>query len=79
MEDEKLADKTAQDDKTKVTEAGDAAIQWLDANQLAGKDELEAKLKELEEVCRPIMQKAYQSAGSVGFPDEGPMIEEVEL
>ncbi len=74
MDDEKLADKIAQDDKTKVTEACEAAIQWLDANQLAETEEFEAKLKELEAVCMPIMQKAYRPVAAlvecqVGFQE----------
>lgn len=41
-------------------------IQWLDGNQLAEVDELEAKLKELESTCSPIVSKIYGQ----GAPDE---------
>jgi heat shock 70kDa protein 1/2/6/8 len=35
IEDEKLKDKISGEDKQKIKEACDAAIKWLDANQLA--------------------------------------------
>jgi hypothetical protein len=35
IEDEKLKDKISAEDKQKIKEACDAAIKWLDANQLA--------------------------------------------
>jgi len=61
IEDEKLKDKFAD------------TIKWLDANQLADKEEFEAKQKELEAVCNPIITKLYQSAGGMpgGFPGAG--------
>jgi len=54
------ADKTAIEDKVKEI------IEWLDANQLAEKDEFEAKQKELEGICNPIMQKVYAAGGGGG-------------
>ena len=49
-------------------------MDWLDKNQLAEKDEFEAKQKELEGVVNPIMMKVYQAAGgSGGMPDMGGM------
>merc|ERR1719313_1298762 len=46
MSDEKLASKLSDDDKT---------TSWLDANQMAEKEEYEAKQKELEAVVNPIL------------------------
>merc|ERR1712023_278682 len=40
--------------------------EWLDANQSAEKDEYEAKQKELEGICNPIMMKMYGAAGGEG-------------
>ena len=37
-------------------------IRWLDANQLAEKEEFEDKQKELEKVCNPIITKMYAPA-----------------
>jgi len=66
-------------------------LDWLDKNQLAEKDEFEAKQKELEGVVNPIMMKVYQAAGGGGdggMPDMsggapaggagGPTVEEVD-
>merc|ERR1712178_344785 len=41
-------------------------IKWLDANQENEKEEYEAKQKELEETCNPIMQKMYSQGGAPG-------------
>merc|ERR1711871_271857 len=61
--------------KAKIEAKNEAAVQdaldWLDKNQLADKDEFEAKQKELEGVVNPIMMKVYQAAGGGGMPDGG--------
>jgi hypothetical protein len=41
-------------------------FKWLDANNLAEKDEFEHKQKELEGICNPIVTKLYQAAGGAG-------------
>jgi len=73
INDEKLADKLEAGDKETINKAIDAAIEWLDANQLAEVEEFESKLKELEQLCNPIMAKVYQGAGGMpgGMPDMG--------
>jgi len=68
IKDEKIAGKLDSDDKKKIEDTIEAAIQWLDANQLAEADEFEDKMKELEGVCNPIIAKMYQ--GGAG-PDMG--------
>ncbi|VAI24195.1 unnamed protein product [Triticum turgidum subsp. durum] len=89
IQDEKIASKLPADDKKKIEDAVDAAIQWLDANQLGEVDEFEDKMKELEGLCNPIIAKMYQGAGAdmPGGMDEdapaasggaGPKIEEVD-
>lgn len=35
-------------------------INWLDANQLAEKDEFEDKQRELESIANPILSRMYQ-------------------
>merc|ERR1712063_120697 len=63
----------------------DAALKWLDANQLGEKEEFEDKQKELESVARPLMTKIHgagaqtcgqqqQRTGAAGEPT----IEEVD-
>merc|ERR1711966_584741 len=68
IQDDKVGGKLDADDKAKITEAVEAAISWLDANQLAEVDEFEDKMKELEGLCNPIMSKMYQAGGGGGMP-----------
>ncbi|KAK4414023.1 Heat shock protein [Sesamum alatum] len=66
IKDEKIASKLSSSDKEKIEKAIDEAIEWLDKNQLAEVDELEDKLKELENLCNPIISKMYQGAAGDG-------------
>ncbi|KAF4516978.1 hypothetical protein B566_EDAN005580 [Ephemera danica] len=71
VEDEKLKDKISDADKTTIMDKCNEVIRWLDANQLAEKEEFEHKQKELEGVCNPIVTKLYQGAGGApgGMPN----------
>merc|ERR1711985_127363 len=71
LQEEKLQDKFEGDDKDKIEKAVQEALDWLDKNQLAEKDEFEAKQKELEGIVNPIMMKVYQAAGGGGMPEGG--------
>merc|ERR1712177_204957 len=75
LQEEKLKDKFESGDKENIEKAVQDALDWLDKNQLAEKDEFEAKQKELEGVVNPIMMKVYQAAGGGegGMPDMGGM------
>jgi len=42
------------------------ALDWLEKNSLAEKEEFDAKQKEVEGVANPIMMKVYQAAGGGG-------------
>ena len=64
-----VASKLDAADKEKIEKEVEAAIAWLDSNQLAEVDELDHKLKELESICSPIISKMYQGAG--GAPGGG--------
>ena len=55
----------------------EAALQWLDSNQLAEKEEFEDKQKEVEQLWRPLISKIY-GGGSVPSSDSGPTVEEVD-
>ncbi|KAI9595467.1 70 kDa heat shock protein 3 [Syncephalis fuscata] len=74
MQDEKVGGKLDAADKQKLTKVIDEAINWLDDNQEADKEEYESRQKELEEAANPIMMKLYQQAGGApggapgGFP-----------
>lgn len=46
------------------------AIEWLDDNQDADQDEYEEKLKELEDVTKPIVSAAYQAGGADSDDEE---------
>jgi L1 cell adhesion molecule like protein len=72
MEDEKIQNKIDASDKEKVISKCNEIISWLDANQLAEKEEFADKQKELEAICNPIVTKLYQSGGAPGgFPGAG--------
>jgi len=73
LQEEKLKDKFEDGDKEKIEAAVQEALDWLDKNQLAEKDEFEAKQKEIEGVVNPIMMKVYQAAGGGGGMPEGGM------
>merc|ERR1711957_601783 len=71
LQEEKLAEKFEAGDKEKIEQAVQDTLDWLDKNQLAEKDEFDAKQKELEGVVNPIMMKVYQAAGGGGMPEGG--------
>merc|ERR1712190_442039 len=78
LEEEKLKDKFEPGDKEQVEAAVKEALEWLEKNQMAEKDEFEAKQKEVEGIANPIMMKVYQAAGGGagaegGMPDMGGM------
>ena len=58
---DKAGGKIAEDDKETIESAIKEALEWLDDNQSAEKEEFEDKLKEVEGICNPIIQKLYQS------------------
>jgi len=70
VEDEKVKDKIPETDRKVVGDKCNDVIRWLDANQLAEKEEFEDKQKELEKVCNPIITKMYAAGG--GVPPGGP-------
>ncbi|CAF1478957.1 unnamed protein product [Rotaria sordida] len=78
VNDEKISSKLSSDDKTKINEAINSTLTWMETNQLAEKDEFEHKLKEIEKICSPIMTKLYDSESSSMPNGKGPTIEEVD-
>lgn len=72
--------KLTDSEKNKIRDECDSTIKWLDANQTAEKDEYEYRLKELENICRPVMTKLHRGAAgeSGGGKQDGPTIEEVD-
>lgn len=70
VRDEKFASKLSSGDKDTIEKAVEETIEWLDRNQLAEVEELEHKLKELENVCNPIISRMYQGGGDVPMGEE---------
>uniref|UniRef100_T1PF77 Heat shock 70 kDa protein cognate 4 n=1 Tax=Musca domestica TaxID=7370 RepID=T1PF77_MUSDO len=81
LDEENLKSKISESDRTTIMDKCNETIKWLDANQLAEKEEYEHRQKELEGVCNPIITKLYQGAGGApggmpggmpgGFPGAG--------
>eukprot|EP01083_Nonionella_stella_P316240 1145583_1 len=67
--------KIPEDDKTKLTAAIDEALQWLDSNLSAEKEEFEEKQKGLEAIAMPILPARGGGAGAPpgGMPGAGGM------
>ncbi|KAH7683437.1 Heat shock protein 70 family protein [Dioscorea alata] len=61
---DKLADKLDSEDKEKMESELKEALEWLDENQTAEKEEYEEKLKELEHVFNPIIKQVYEKNGA---------------
>ena len=64
--DDKLGKKLEKKDKDKAAAAVKDALEWLEENADADADELEEKLKSLEDVVQPIIAYVYKG----GAPDE---------
>lgn len=84
---DQAADKLTDSEKSSVRSKCDEVIQWLDANALAEKEEFEHTMKELTQICSPVMMKLHgaggansgncgQQAGSTF--GRGPTVEEVD-
>ena len=90
VENEEIKSKLSESDRKKIEDNVQDTIRWLDNNQLASKEEFEHRQKELENVCRPIITKMYQTSNGGGcFPNgtptaqgtnagTGPTVEEVD-
>ncbi|KAK3017237.1 hypothetical protein RJ639_005525 [Escallonia herrerae] len=61
---DKLADRIDSDDKEKIESALKDALQWLDDNQQAEKDDFDEKMKELEDLLNPVINEAYAKHGA---------------
>ena len=49
-----------------MSEAVAEALEWLDGNPEAEPEEYRDKLKEVEDICQPIVSKAYGAGGAPG-------------
>ena len=71
INEEGVKDKIDAADKESIEKAVNETVSWLDGNQMAEQDEFEDKLKELEGICNPIIQKMYAAGGGGGMPGGG--------
>ena len=72
--------KLSKKDKDTVLKACDDAMNWLDHNTLAEKEEIDHHFEELQKLCSPLMAKAYGSEtanGQTGM-SSGPTVEEMD-
>ncbi len=66
--------KLTSEDREKVEKEARDAMEWVEKNQLADKEEYEHRLQELQKVCTPIMTKLH--GGGSASPEQ-PTVEEV--
>merc|ERR1712045_994701 len=91
LDNEEIKSKLSSEELSGAQSALDGALKWMDANQLAEKEEFEDKQKELERMSKPIMSKIYgggEAGKSCGQQQQrstsnsnggaGPTIEEVD-
>ncbi|KAK7017930.1 hypothetical protein SK128_003228 [Halocaridina rubra] len=77
-----VADKLTADEKRSIEQKAEETLKWLEANQLAEKEEFEHHMKELEQIWRPLANKVHGQGGSGGqsgaSSGKGPTVEEVD-
>jgi heat shock protein 5 len=61
---DKLEDKIDEDDKDTILTAVQDAMDWLEDNQEADKEDYDEKQKEVEKLVNPIMSKVYQGGAA---------------
>merc|ERR1719219_3053909 len=80
IENEQVKKNLSSEELSTIQSSLEAALKWLDSNQLAEKEEFEDKQKEVEQVWRPLASKVYGQgqAGQATPSDKGPTVEEVD-
>ncbi|KAK2640299.1 hypothetical protein Ddye_028094 [Dipteronia dyeriana] len=66
---DKLADKIDSIDKENIENTLKEALEWLDHNQNADKDDFDDKLKEVEAVCNPVIKQVYENSSAADSQD----------
>ncbi|CAF1425344.1 unnamed protein product, partial [Rotaria sordida] len=67
INDEKLTDRINDYDKKKITGIIEDALKWMEINQLAEKEDIEYKLKEVEKIiCTSLISKVRQDENGIG-------------
>jgi L1 cell adhesion molecule like protein len=70
VENKNIIRKISESDKNTILYKCNEVIRWLERNQLAEKEEFEFQKRELNSICKPIMDKLYQ--GGEGLPGGKP-------
>jgi heat shock 70kDa protein 1/2/6/8 len=86
LADESVSEKLSSSDKSKINQAINETMRWLDSNQEAGKEEFEEKQKRLESEIFPLLQNLSGDGGmfqgmpgaSAPAPNDEPKIEEID-
>jgi len=68
-DEEKVKDKITDDEKSTIEAAIKEAIDWVEENPQAEKDEYDEQYKTLEKVVQPIFAKFYSQGGAPGSED----------
>mmetsp|Transcript_20468 Transcript_20468/g.78472 ORF Transcript_20468/g.78472 Transcript_20468/m.78472 type:complete len:662 (+) Transcript_20468:69-2054(+) len=68
-DEEKLGEVISESDRDTVETAVRDAIDWLDENPQAGKEDFDEQYKELEQIVQPIFTRLYQEAGGAAGGD----------
>merc|ERR1712003_518256 len=73
LEDEEkgVADNISAEDKKELQDMIDEAIDWMDENPEADKEDYDEKMKEVEQIANPIMRNVYAGASGDGDEDAG--------
>merc|ERR1711937_917848 len=77
-DDEKgVADNISSEDKKELQDMIDEALDWMDSNPEADKEDYDEKMKEVEQIANPIMRNVY--AGASGGDEDGGDFDDGEL
>merc|ERR1712020_229415 len=63
LDNQEIKSRLSTEELSRAQTALDEALKWMDANQLAEKEEFEDKQKELERMSKPLMSKLYGQTG----------------
>lgn len=74
-DEDKLGDKISDEDKETIEDAAQAAIEWLEENADAEKEDFEEQLETLQDLANPIIEEIYREHG---MGDEGDDDEDLE-
>jgi len=81
LKEETIRNQLSESDKSKIEDAINTTLSWIENNHTATKSEYHSKQKDLEDIIQPIMTKLYQNGGEFKPDDqdinEGPSVSEV--